>query len=46
MLQRIRNCFDIKNSHELNNEVEVDETHIGGKNTNRHVDKKVGFTQV
>ncbi|KAA6309038.1 hypothetical protein EZS27_039399 [termite gut metagenome] len=41
MLQRIRNCFDIENSYELDNEVEADETFVGGKNKNRHADKKV-----
>lgn len=41
MLQRIRNCFGIENTHELNNTVEIDETYIGGKNKNRHADKRV-----
>jgi hypothetical protein len=34
MLQRIRNCFNIENSYELDNEVEADETFVGGKNKN------------
>ena len=38
MLQRIRNCFGINNI--LTNEVEIDETYIGGKNKNRHEHKK------
>ncbi|KAA6319204.1 hypothetical protein EZS27_030875 [termite gut metagenome] len=45
MLQRIRNCFNIENSHELNNKVEADETYIGGKNKNRHADKKIKNAQ-
>lgn len=39
MLQRIRNCFGIENTHELNNTVEIDETYVGGKNKNRHANK-------
>jgi len=45
MLQRIRNCFGIENCTELKNEVEIDETFIGGKNKNRHADKKVENSQ-
>lgn len=45
MLQRIRNCFGIENNSELNNEVEIDETFVGGKNKNRHADKKVENSQ-
>ena len=45
MLQRIRNCFGIHNEGELNNEVEIDETYVGGKNKNRHADKKVKGAQ-
>lgn len=41
MLQRIRNCFGIENDGELQNEVEIDETYVGGKNKNRHESKKV-----
>ena len=36
MLHRIRKCFG-----EQNKELEIDETFIGGKNKNRHKDKKV-----
>ncbi len=45
MLQRIRNCFGIYDDVELANEVEVDETYIGGKNMNRHKHKKVKSSQ-
>ncbi len=46
MLQRIRSCFGvIENNHELDNEVEADETFVGGKNKNRHADKKVENAQ-
>ena len=41
MLQRIRKCFGIENDNGLDNDVEVDETYIGGKNKNRHQSKKV-----
>ncbi len=45
MLQRIRACFGIENSNELEGVVECDETFIGGKNKNRHKDKKVPQSQ-
>lgn len=45
MLQRIRKCFDIENDNDLDNNVEVDETYVGGKNKNRHADKKVEKSQ-
>lgn len=41
MLQRIRECFGIDdNTDQLQNEVEIDETYVGGKNKNRHEHKK------
>jgi hypothetical protein len=39
MLQRIRNCFD--NDVKLNNEVEIDETYFGGRNSNKHILKQL-----
>ena len=39
MLQRIRNCFGIENNHILNNKVEIDETYIGGSQTNKNAPK-------
>jgi len=45
MLQRIRQCFGIENDNQLDNEVEVDETFVGGKDENRHADKKMKGSQ-
>lgn len=42
MLHRIRKCFGEQNKDlELEGIVEIDETFVGGKNKNRHKDKKV-----
>ena len=35
MLQRIRNCFGINNDEKFDNNVEVDETYVGGKFANK-----------
>lgn len=45
MNHRIRNCFGIDNNSSLDNEVEVDESFVGGKNKNRHAHKKVENSQ-
>lgn len=36
MLQRIRNCFGLDNTDQLEGEVEIDETYVGGRMTNRN----------
>ena len=46
MLQRIRNCFGTPESEPLlTGEIEMDETFVGGKNRNRHSNKKVHNSQ-
>ena len=44
MLQCIRICCEFDNQS-LDNEVEMDETYVGGKNKNRHANKKVKYSQ-
>lgn len=41
MLHKIRQHMSIENKHTLTGEVEIDESFVGGKNKNRHKDKKV-----
>ena len=45
MLHRIRECFFCENDYKLDGEVELDETFVGGKNKNRHKNKKVRHSQ-
>ncbi|MBS5825477.1 MAG: IS1595 family transposase [Clostridium argentinense] len=45
ILQKIRTCFICKNDGQLDGEIECDETFVGGKNKNRHWDKKVKNSQ-
>ncbi|MHA3789456.1 IS1595 family transposase [Flavobacterium hauense] len=45
ILKRLRKCSGFENRHFLSNEVEIDETYIGGKNRNRHANKKVRNAQ-
>ncbi len=45
MLQRIRNTFATTPEEKLTGVTQVDETFVGGKNKNRHADKKVKESQ-
>lgn len=45
VLQRIRKALGIENYNELENIVEADESFYGGKNKNRHADKKTNGAQ-
>jgi len=40
MLHRIRNCFAIDSNDKLSNEVEVDETYVGGHTRNKSISKR------
>lgn len=44
MMDKIRKCLQ-KDSPELGDDVQLDETFVGGKNKNRHTDKKVANSQ-
>lgn len=41
MLHRLRKAYEQDNDEKLSGTVEIDETFVGGKNKNRHWDKKV-----
>lgn len=45
MLHKIRNCSKFENMHKMKGIVEADETYVGGKNPNRHYNKKVKNAQ-
>ena len=45
MLQRIRRCFKFQNDNILDNDVEIDETYIGGKNRNKHTKNRMKNSQ-
>jgi transposase-like protein len=45
MLGRLRNSFQVKTTKQFTGVTEADETFVGGKNKNRHADKKVDFSQ-
>lgn len=45
MLHKIREYLDCENEHQLDSDVEIDETFVGGKNKSRHRDKKVEKSQ-
>jgi hypothetical protein len=45
ILHKIRLCSGCKNQSILNDEIEMDETYVGGKNRNCHANKKIKHSQ-
>ena len=45
MIKRIQNCGVVKGIHTLDGVIQMDETFVGGKNKNRHKNKKVAKSQ-
>lgn len=45
MLSRIRHCYKQEDTDMMSGQVQVDETFIGGKNKNRHANKRVKESQ-
>lgn len=45
LAHKIRKCFSIENEGELEGTISADESFVGGKNKNRHKDKKVPMSQ-
>ncbi|MEX0291038.1 MAG: IS1595 family transposase [Flavobacteriaceae bacterium] len=45
MLSRIRQCFGLNNDDKMEGEVEADETYVGGKEGNKHADKRIKSAQ-